>query len=273
MESQRPWALAACERIMRPLVKLALAMGLKHPQLEALLRDLLLDEARRSWLASGVEPNISQLSVTTGLNRKAVTAKIREPDDALPHTELSAAAKTLTLWLQLLETDPKCQSLPVVADAGRRSFEAIARQASRGNVHHRTILDELLRLHMAIEHDGHVELNTDSFVPATDLRAMLAFLADNARDHLLAGVSNTLAEAPPMLEQAIYAQGLSMRDCERIQGLVRQRWTELHREMANEMTQAVDRAGGEGSARVRVGIYTYFEDGADLPLKTPEGKK
>lgn len=53
-------------------------------------------EARRAWREKGTESNISQLSVTTGLSRKAVTVKLRKAEDSLPHTELSAAAKTLT---------------------------------------------------------------------------------------------------------------------------------------------------------------------------------
>ena len=57
----------ACARVLRPLVRLALAFGVKHAHLEELLRDLMVDEARRAWLRKGSEPNISQLSVTTGL--------------------------------------------------------------------------------------------------------------------------------------------------------------------------------------------------------------
>ena len=33
------------------------------------------------------------------------------------------------------------------------------------------------------------------FVPASDLKTMLSFLGDNSRDHLLAGVSNTIGES------------------------------------------------------------------------------
>ena len=97
-EGQLAWVLGACERVLRPLVRLALAFGVKHAQLEEVLRDVLLDEARRAWLEQGTEPNISQLSVTTGLNRKAVTSKVREQTVSLPQTEMSAEAKTLTLW-------------------------------------------------------------------------------------------------------------------------------------------------------------------------------
>jgi len=92
-EGQFAWVLGACERALRPLVRLALAFGVKHAQLEEVLRDVLLDEARRAWLEQGTEPNISQLSVTTGLNRKAVTSKVREQTVSLPQTEMSAEAK------------------------------------------------------------------------------------------------------------------------------------------------------------------------------------
>src|SRR6478752_4058466 len=96
-EGQVDWVLAACARVFRPMIRLAVAYGIKHGHLETLLRDLLIDEARRAWVEKGTEPNISQLSVTTGLNRKAVTAKVREPEEGLPRSEMSTEAKTITL--------------------------------------------------------------------------------------------------------------------------------------------------------------------------------
>jgi hypothetical protein len=262
MEHQLDWALAACARILRPVVRLALAMGVKHPHLEVLLRDVLLEEAARSWRRQGVaRPNISQLSVTTGLNRKAVTAKVRETVDALPHTELSAAAKTFTLWLQMVSENQAFQRLPITADGEDvPSFETVARLGSRGNVHHRTILDELVRLNMVAEQDGCAELKVDGFVPVDDLQSMLAFLGDNGRDHLLAAVSNTLGEQPRMLERAVFARGLSVEDCEAIHQLVRERWSALHLELTGEMSRAVKRAPAGAKGRIRVGIYTYYED-------------
>ena len=266
MEHRLDWALAACARILRPVVRLALAMGVKHPHLEELLRDLLIEEAQRSWKDKGISsPNLSQLSVTTGLNRKAVTAKVRATVDPLPHTELSAAAKTFTLWLQMLTENAAFRRLPVTAGQTVPSFETVARMSSRGNVHHRTILDELIRLNMVTESDGVAELTTDGFVPVQDLQAMLAFLGDNGRDHLLAAVSNTLGEQPRMLERSVYARGLTLQECEQIHGLVRERWSALHHELAQRMTQAVDRAPPGANGRIRVGIYTYYEDESAPP--------
>ncbi|WP_345541641.1 DUF6502 family protein [Variovorax defluvii] len=263
------WVLEACARVLRPVVRLALAFGLKHAHFEAILRELLIDEARRLWKAKGTEPNISQLSVTTGLNRKVVTAKVREAEESLPHTETSAAAKTLTLWLQMATDDPALRSLPLVADEDRPSFEAVARHASRGNVHHRTILDELVRLKMVSEQAGRVELDAAGFVPAKDLKTMLAFLGDNARDHLLAGVANTLGTAPPLLERSVFAAGITAADCERVHQLVRTRWSAMHHELTRELTRAYEAADTGASGRIRIGVYTYYEDAEDVAQATP----
>lgn len=260
-EGQLGWVLGACERVLRPLVRLALSFGVKHAQIERVLRDVMLDEARRAWLAKGVEPNVSQLSVTTGLNRKAIASKVREEAAPLPQTELSAEAKTLTLWLQMHADNPAHRSLPISAkDESTPSFEAMARRASRGNVHHRAILDELVRLDMATESGGEVHLAVGGFVPAGDLKGMLSFLGDNARDHLLASVSNTLGTGQPMLERSVFAAGISLEECERIHQLARERWAGFHDEMSREMRQSFEAADRKDSARIRVGIYAYFED-------------
>ncbi|MDM0116955.1 DUF6502 family protein [Variovorax sp. J22R133] len=250
-------------RVLRPLVRLALAFGVKHAHLEELLRDILVDEARRAWTAKGSQPNISQLSVTTGLNRKAVTTRMREAATSLPKTEMSAEAKTLTLWLQMFADNPAHRLLPIVSEQPSvPSFETVARRASRGDVHHRAILDELVRLHMATEHEGTTELAVAGFVPASDLKGMLSFLGDNSRDHLLSSVSNTIGGKAPMLERSVFATGISLEECERIHQLARQRWDGLHDELAREMRRACEAADKTVSGRIRVGIYTYYEDAA-----------
>ncbi len=259
-------ALDACRRVLRPVIRLALSLGLKHSHLQRLLTELLLDEGTHLWREQAVEPNISQLSVTTGLNRKAITLRVRTPAKDAPHTELSAAAKTLTLWAQLREDDPELQSLPVSADDGSLTFEVIARRASRGNLHHRAILEELIRLDLVAVQGGRASLKTSSFVPLADLRSMLVVLGDNAHDHLAAAVSNVLHDNPPMLERAIYARGLTPEACEAIQQLVRTRWSVLHRELAATMTRAVDADSDDKSARIRVGIYAFTENSGEDPV-------
>ncbi|HYD75358.1 DUF6502 family protein [Ramlibacter sp.] len=262
MQDRISWAQSACARVMRPLVRLALGMGLKHPHLESMLRDLLLDEATRLWQQQGVAaPNISQLAVTTGLNRKDVTARVRRPADPLPHTELSAAAKTFTRWLQLASRDPALLRLPIAGGDEGLSFEEVAREASRGDVHHRAVLDELMRLGMVAKADAnHVELTAEGFVPTADLQTTLAFLGDNLRDHAAAAVSNALGEAPLLLERAVFAEGLGEADCDAVHQWMRERWAALHRDLVSQLSEALTRSGAQGSRRLRVGVYVYHAE-------------
>jgi hypothetical protein len=91
---------------------------------------------------------------------------------------------------------------------------------------------------------------------------MLAFLGDNTRDHLSAAVSNTLGASPPLLERSVFAGGISREDCERIHQFVRQHWVGLHHGLTQEMTRAYEAADKSATGRIRVGIYTYYEDAA-----------
>lgn len=280
MQDRLSWTQAALARILRPAVRLALAMGLKHPQLEEVLRDLLVDEARNLWKNKNEsKPNLSQLATTTGLNRKDVTARVRDTRTVLPATESSAAAKAYTAWLQVVAEDTSHRTLPLADSGEGHSFELLSRVATRGNVHHRTVLEELQRLNLVTLSDGEVHLLGDSFTPTASVRDMLAFLGDNVRDHLQAAVSNTLGQQPRMLERAVFASGLSLEDCERIQQLSRQHWEKVHNLLVREMTDAVEQSDGQGVGRIRVGIYAYHErerdtpDGADAPRETSEPAK
>lgn len=166
MHDRLSWAQAAFARILQPAVRLALAMGLKHQQLEEVLRDLLVDEARKLWRKKdGSKPNLSQLATTTGLNRKDVTTRVRDGRTVLPATESSAAAKAYTAWLQVVAEDESQRKLPLADSGSGQSFELLSRFATRGNVHHRTVLEELQRLNLVTLSDGEVHLLGDSFVP------------------------------------------------------------------------------------------------------------
>lgn len=250
--------------MLRPLVRLALATGLKHPQLEAVLRELLVDEARQLLARDGVgRPNISQLSTLTGLNRKDITARVRAGTGDPAALPLSPASMVFTRWLQMAKDEPALRRLPIrAADAGP-AFESLAREGSRGNVHHRSILDDLVRLGMVTEVGDTVELTSEGFIPANDLQGMLEFVAQNGRDHLQAAVNNTLGVGPRMLERSVFADGLSEAESERVHLVTREAWAELHHRLVDELTNGVAKSGPDATHRIKIGIYVLHEDAAD----------
>jgi hypothetical protein len=258
---QTDWAMGTVARLLRPIVRLALGMGLKHSQLDALLRQSLLSEARSVLTARGGTPtNVSQLAMVTGLHRKDVTSRLREGDDGgIPHTEASPASRVFTRWLQQVMADPALWRLPIADKAAGMSFETLARMETRGDVHARALLEDMERLGV-VRCDGRfVELTRDGFVPSNDLQTLLSFLADNGRDHLSAGVANVTGEAPRFLERAIFTEGLSEAECEALQAGIRKDWDQLHAKIYSDMLASEQRSTDAPTHRMRVGIFTYFE--------------
>jgi hypothetical protein len=259
-EQRAGWVMEACSRLLKPLIRLAMAYGLKHAQLAELLRSLMIEEARALWIKRGViAPNVSQLSVTSGINRKLVTAKVRGEYENLPITETSMASRVFTHWLHLAHSQPEYASLPVSDLHAPMSFEAMAKKVISGDVHHKTIIDELVRLGLVQESSGKISLLKEAFVPSEDERSMLAFAADNGRDHMYAALSNVVGGKEPFLERAVYADGVALDGAWRVEQLARERWKQLHNELVVKMQEEVDQAEGKGEHRIRVGIYVYHE--------------
>jgi hypothetical protein len=254
------WVLDACRRLLRPVIRLAIAYGIKHAQMSELLRRLMIDEAQELWADRGVvQPNVSQLSVTSGVNRKQVTSQVRTKGESLSVTETSLASRVFTHWVHLAHTRPEYLSLPFAASANAFSFEAMVKKLISSEVHHKTISEELLRLGLAQENGGIIRLLKDAFVPSEDERIMLAFAADNGRDHLLAAMSNIAGRDEPLLERAVFADGLTVDGAQRIERFTREQWAALHNQLVARMQDEVDQSQGKGGHRIRVGIYVYHE--------------
>ena len=129
-----------------------------------------------------------------------------------------------------------------------------------GQPYYRAIVKESIRLDLVKMLKGRVALKTLGFVPGADLHGVLVVLGDNVQDHPSAAVSNLLHDDSPMLERAICARGLTLKDCGSIQRLGRRRWSVLHHELAATMTRAVDADSDDKCWRIRVGSYAFTEN-------------
>jgi Family of unknown function (DUF6502) len=251
-------------KLLKPVVKLALNAGLKHVELDHLLRTVLLDEAKKLLSDTGKRGNVSQLAGVTGLHRKDLSARVKRPHAELVNTQMSVPSRVYTRWMQLSHDQATLAQLPVAQTTEQElSFEALVLRETKGDVHYKVVLDELERLGVVQVSEGTVAINPSGFVPSNDYQMMLSFLADNASDHLLAAVHN-VTHAPLYLERSVFADGLSEQACQQLQKATRDQWNDTHTVLFDNILKAEETTSDSGQHRMRIGIYTYYE-----PMQQP----
>jgi hypothetical protein len=269
--------LAALRKVLEPLATLAVQRGLPYAAVEEMLRRAFVGAADAAHPDVLAHRKVSRLATTTGINRREVARLLGVLRDAQASQQLprrSLASEVFAHWVSDARYCDRRGEPRVLKRQGRApSFESLAQTITR-DVHPRSLLDELLRLKLAVQDEEHdtVELVRDAFVPRGDRVRMLQYLGHNVGDHLSGAVANVLADGRRHFEQAIYAEGLS-------EASVREAWEhigELWKGLLGALVPALenkverDRPGDGATHRLRLGLYTFDEDTA--PATTPARK-
>ena len=262
----------AIGRLVLPLARLAVAKGLPFAVVEAQLKLAFVQAARDTHPQLSAHRVVSRIATATGLSRREVTrlTQVRSP---LPQRR-PVAAELFARWAN----DPAYKDrrgrpcvLPRQGEA--LSFESLAQSVTR-DVHPRSLLDELLRLGLAV-HDAErdtVALVRDAFVPRGDAERMLGFLGDNVGDHLGAAVANVLSDGRAHFEQAVFADELSTESIEQIRGLINAQWRDATAALVPAIEALIeqDRAAERPQDhRLRIGLYSYTDRMDSTAPSTP----
>jgi hypothetical protein len=264
--------LAALRRVLEPLAELAVQRGLPYAPIEELVRRAFVGAADAAHPDLLPHRKVSRISTTTGINRREVTrllAVIRDARAAQQLPQRSAASELFTHWVSDGRYRDRHGEPRVLRRQGRApSFESLAHAITR-DVHPRSLLDELLRLKLAVldpERDT-VELVRDAFVPSEDRVRMLEFLGANVGDHLAGAVTNVLSDGRRHYEQAVFADGLTETSVREVWDQIGALWKSLLATLVPVLEQKVERdSRSEGATRrLRVGLYTFDAKTAAAP--------
>jgi hypothetical protein len=256
--------------LLVPLVRLAMAHGVKFQDLADVLKVAYVDAGKESLQQAGQRVNASTLSVSTGLHRKDLATFLAQASpqiDADPPLEARIFARWTTDARFL---DDHGVPLNLIRSAmpeqpERASFEELCRTVTT-DVRPRAVLESMLRLELVeLQEDDTITLAKDQLIPSQSLEKMLNMLRDNARDHLSAAVANTLGSQPAFLEQSMFANGLSDVSTEKIHLAIRKRWLGLTQALVPQIQRSIDedkdaiQQEGVKPNRLRVGLYFYSE--------------
>ena len=255
---------ATLQRLLAPLVRLCLANGVRFATVDEMLKDSFVQQALALHPEEGAgHGTVSRISTATGITRREVTRLIR-PDAPARSVKPPLATQLFARWT----TDPAYLDQagaprPLTRQGPPPNFDTLAQSITR-DVHPRSLLDELIRLGVA-RYDQEQDLVTSTnndFVPKSDSKEMLTFLADNVGDHFDAAIANVLKGGGQHFEQAIFADELSTESLMALRPLVTAQWQALCEALIPEITTLIDAdaaAGRPQNERVRIGMYTFSE--------------
>lgn len=253
-------ALRASLALMRPLVRWLLRSGVQYGTFATALKRVFVEIAREELERAGRRPTDSALSVLSGVHRKDVRAFGEEPDRPPALKSVPLASQVFTRWLtQSRWRDAQGRPRTLARTGARRSFEALAREVS-SDVHPRTLLDELERIGLVRIEGDEVSIEARGRVPADDRAEMTELFVGNVGDHMSAAVRNLTTGQPRLLEQSIFAHGLSEASAVALGDVARTLWAETFDRMVTEATQRIEAdADTEAPHRMRFGVYFFHE--------------
>ena len=258
--------LGAVDCLLAPLAKLCLAKGLTIQSVEERLRLAFVESAIGENSHLPAQRLNSRISASTGLTRREV-ARLQahvSGQEAPRKTRPSSATEVFTRWScepGFRGADGQPLALPRLGPAP--SFERLALSVTQ-DVHPRSLLDDLCRLGLASwdAESDQVRLLKDAFVPRGDFARMTDFLADNVGDHLRSASANVLGSGKEHLEQAIFADELSVQSLQNFRDLMAAQWRRLLKSVVPQLEKLIEadkQAGRVQNQRVRVGLYTWSQ--------------
>jgi hypothetical protein len=253
-------ALKAAMTILEPIAGILLTRQVQYSAAAEVLKAAFVQASARAFVAQGKVPSVSTLSVATGIGRVEVK-RLLDPALSAKAQKTSPAGRVRLQW----STDPRYLDqhgqplrLPRVAPPGEASFDGLAAAATL-NAHPRAVLDEMLRLRMVAE-QGDFVLLLPGLPGASDADEQLLVGANNAGDHLSAMLVNILSSPAPLLERAMFADGLTKASAARVVEAARDVWTKMRAELRETLQTLVD-LDADASAnhwRLKVGVYSYM---------------
>ncbi len=260
--------LAALRRILRPLVRLAIACGVTYPQLSEMLKGLFVDVAVRDFAIEGKAQTDSRVTLISGVHRKDVKRlRAESARSALPRMprSVSLGAQIAAAWSALPGyVDGDGAPLPLARIAGNDgvSFESLVQSVSK-DIRPRAVLDEWLRLGVVrIDDADRVCLDSAAFVPGSGFEEMSFYLGQNIHDHLAAVAHNLGSGSERFLERCVHYERVAADDLPELARLAEVQGMKALRAVN---ARAASPATRGGDWRMNFGIYFYAEPLATDP--------
>lgn len=258
----------ALSRILRPLVRILLRLGVPYQACAETLKSVYVDVAFKDFGIKGRKQTKSRVTVITGLSHVEVDRQMRSNEPAEPHSirRWHRAGRVLTHWTEdpeFADADGNPAILPL--EGGSQSFHDLVEKHS-GGATVRAVLDELVRSNAVCLRENRVQLIKPSYLADTNHEDVEKLgLLGLATSDLLSTIEWNIRpnQASPRAQQTIsldhFPAALAPDACRYLSEKVNAFANEVDTHLS-AMAQGYDLRPGE--ARIRrlgLGLYGFLE--------------
>ncbi len=273
--------VASLRRVLRPIVRQAIAYGISYSAFVRLLKSTYVEVADDEFALPFKRQTDSRLALLTGISRKDVsTLRDRRTADTVgPDVEDSVATHAVGLWMAgppYATPGGKPRRLQYEStDAADPTFSSLVRTLG-GDIPVRAILDELIRLGSVVLHsNGEVALVREAHIPTTGLEGKLRLLGSDPAELYGTITHNIDDDSNPWLQRKVVYDNIGSDALESLREESREAGEDFIRR-ANALVASYDRDREEnapGGDRSRVVIGAYYHEqvskGDEKPAKHP----
>jgi len=263
--------------VLRPLIRLALRLGVAHGRFSDLAKEAYVDVSRDHFSGPRQKPTASRVAILTGLTRREVGRLLKHEGPSAsesPRTRFNRAARVLGAWSsdrKYLNARGAPASLPFDSEDGVNFMELVREHGA--DVTPRAVLDELLRVGSVKQlKNGRYRPVHRSYVPQSD-DEKLAILGTDVAD-LISTIDHNLdlESESPYFQRKVSYDNLPEDYFPKLQALVAREAQNLLVRLDRDMSK-YDRDSPEGKARAKkagrskgtrhramLGIYFYRDN-------------
>ena len=266
--------LTALQRVLKPLVRLALTQGINYQMLLESLKIVFVQVAEEDFKLSQREQTDSRISLLTGIHRKDVHRLRDLPESTQTPSLVTLGSQLVGLWISdadFIDAEGKPKPLARLASVGGNvSFDRLVARVSK-DIRARPVLDEWLRIGVVyLNENDCVCLNSEAFVPNEGFEEKLFFFQQNMHDHAAATAHNLMNLTPPMFERCVYYDSLTLENINELKALAENHgMTALKAVNARAIElQAKSQNNSDANQRFTYALFFYHVNenlGAKLP--------
>lgn len=198
----------AIKHLLKPLIRFLINKQITLPSLLEVIKSAYVEVAEKDFTLDDKPLTDSRINLLTGVHRKDVKRLRDQESDNSPSQRLSINSLMLASWMG---EEPYCingEPQPLAIN-GQQSFESLANEYSRQNIHPSSIMNSWLQMGwISKREDQTLSLNMDTLHNNQLNEDQLYFFAQNLSDHIATSTGN-LSDSQKNFERAVFYNKLS----------------------------------------------------------------